>query len=61
MNAEFPEAITFVAIHLTSVAANKHLALDDLGVEQGGSSHHKGQKQGKYSKSLHCFSFCIIN
>jgi hypothetical protein len=40
MYAESSKAKAFVAVHLAGIAAKKHFALDDLGVEQGGGKHH---------------------
>jgi hypothetical protein len=44
MYAKFPKTITFVAVNLTGIAAKEHLALDDLGVEQGRSRHRESQQ-----------------
>jgi hypothetical protein len=43
MYAKFPKTITFVAVHLTGVAAEEYLAFDDLGMEQGWSDHQQSQ------------------
>ena len=56
MYAESPETKAFVAVHLTGIAAEKHFALDDLGVEQGGGKHQQCQYNGNYSESLHVLS-----
>ena len=60
VDAKASEGIAFVAVDLGGVAAYKHLAFDDLGMEQSRSGTGEGQQKGKYSESFH-FRFVWVD